>query len=186
MGRQKLLTLSLLSTLEQRVKYLLAKFISSSARIISEPFFFSLRGNCKKGLLRHLGLSPKVYTALLLALDWVEFNKKGVKGLRSNIRSTFFDNASLNLRGAGDKPNSGISEILSIKVPAQSCMQHTGNLSNCNKNIHTHAIRIGAYGTGFDNVVIRASEEISGDRPPPTFANSQRTIQSGLDQFHGH
>ena len=101
---------------EQRVKYLLAKFISSSARIISEPFFFSLRGNCKKGLLRHLGLSPKVYAALLLALDWVEFNKKGVKGLRSNIQSTFFDNASLNLRGADDKPNSGISEIISIKV----------------------------------------------------------------------
>ena len=60
------------ATSQQKASYLLANFIWSSALSISAPFCFMLRGNCKNGLLRHLGVSPKMYGALLLSLGWID------------------------------------------------------------------------------------------------------------------
>jgi len=52
---------------------LFAEFIKWSAAVIGQPYFFVVSGNCKKGLLHHMGMSPKFFFALLLATNFIRF-----------------------------------------------------------------------------------------------------------------
>ena len=61
-------------------RLLLAEYIKRvSNDITTEPWFFSMRGNCWLSLNRHIGLSPKSYASLLLAADFVQVRSDGVR-----------------------------------------------------------------------------------------------------------
>ena len=61
-------------------RLLVAEYIKSvSNENTTDPWFFSMQGNCWLSLNRHMGLSPKSYAALLLAADFVQLRSDGVR-----------------------------------------------------------------------------------------------------------
>lgn len=85
----------------------LAEFIKRSSDAISSPWFFLIRGNCMKGLLRHMGLTPTTYSALLLAANLVNTKGSQVQFLATECKS-FLERYSL----FGDRAGERIPGIL--------------------------------------------------------------------------
>ena len=55
-----------------------AGFIKRSSEAISFSWFLTIRGNCMKGLLRHMGLTPTTYhSAFLLVANLIEIRIRG-------------------------------------------------------------------------------------------------------------
>ena len=155
-----------------------AAFIWASSLSIKAPYFFILRGNCKKGLLRHLGMSPKMYSALLLALEWMTFRSDvGACFTPTCVARDLVSKPEHNLQGPASKPNIGVSEFLHVQVLASACKYHNGNIKNPSKKISTYALRIGAYGDGDSRAIIRAADEINQGGEPPEFCTNLRTHQ---------
>ena len=92
----------------------IASFIQRSADMIGQPFFFVLRGNCKQGLLRHMGLSPRLYAALLMAANLVSFKGDQVRVRQDDLNGGFIDDPSYGLRGPTGRPNSEASGVVCL------------------------------------------------------------------------
>ena len=95
--------ITLLMAAEDPKKYarmILAEFFKRCAKKFTHPLIFSLSGNCMKGLLRHMGVTPKYSAAFLLAAAFVTIrnssdgtNNKTVRFQRTKFEDTFIKNS---------------------------------------------------------------------------------------------
>ena len=123
-------------------------------------------------------MTPKMHSALLLALGWVSVRAGDeVRFSQQTVLNTCIDRPQYNLRGPANRPNTGVSECLPVRVFVRSCKYHDGNPNTCAKEVCTHSLRIGAYGEGDNRAVIRAAEEINKGGDPPDFSCNLRTFQ---------
>ena len=133
----------------------------------TKAWYFSMRGNCKLSLNRHMGLSPRSFAALLLAADFMKVTKVGVcsvKADRVNVNWLKRDEYGL----GGDR---------------LGCAEHTYSnvlLHNINPSAPAvekklHLIRIGRYEEDGETIV--AATAINNGATPPPFTHRLRTIQ---------
>ena len=76
-----------------------AQFIKHSAAAIQHPFFFIVRGNCKKGMLHHMGMTPLYYSTLLMAAGLIRFKGSTVCFQRDECSDSFFGSSQYGLLG---------------------------------------------------------------------------------------
>ena len=73
-----------------------------------------MRGNCKKGMLLHMGMTPVYYSALLMADGLIRFKGSTVCFLRDECKESFFGNNQYGLLGPTDKQNNDVSEFTTV------------------------------------------------------------------------
>ena len=159
-----------------RARLVLAEFIKRYSARTEYPYFYSVRGNCKKGLLRHLGVAPKYFAAVLLAVAFVTV--RGGDEVRfefSDVRDNFIGGSVFGLLGPGNTPTAGVSEITQCQVFRERLMGDCGDEDvDPNGKIDIYAIRMGKYGA---DGVIKAGDEINRGKPPPSFDPWVRSLQ---------
>ena len=155
-----------------------AEFIRRYGEKVNSPCFYSIRGNCMKGVLRHLGVTPKYFAAFLLAACFVVVRnrKEGseVRWQNDVFRDEFMNAAEFGLRGPADKPNAGPSEYLQCQVLRDALKEHDGVVDPKGAKIFVYVIRMGKY---TDSERIDPAVEINRGAPPPPFIPSIRSLQ---------
>ena len=66
--------------LEKCAPTVLAEFFKMCAKKFTHHLIFSLRGNCMKGLLCHMGVTPRYFAVFLLAAAFVTI-RNGLDGI---------------------------------------------------------------------------------------------------------
>ena len=84
-------------------QFLIAEFMKNLAAITHCPFCFVLWGNCKKGLMRHMSLSPLRFSDLLLALGFIEFKGDKIEFKCTCCKEYFCNSSVYGLLGPPDK-----------------------------------------------------------------------------------
>ena len=156
-----------------RCRRAIASFIQRCTDIIDEPFFFIVRGSCKQGLCRHMGLSPRMYGALLMAASLISLKGEQVQVSLKNFKEGLIDHPMYQLRGPPGKPNSGTSEFTRVQVLVQSCKLNSSPSDD--RQIRNYAIRIGKYSSG--SSIMDPAVQINKSGHPPAFSHRLRSLQ---------
>ena len=140
----------------------------------STSILFIVRGNCKKGMLRHMGMTPLYYSALLMAAGLIRFKGSTVCFQRDECSDSFFGSSQYGLLGPSDKPNNGASEFPPVRVLANSFKYQHGPLDKTSEEVKNFVIQIGSYDE-HQNIV--AAEKINKNTSPPDFHHKLHVIQ---------
>ena len=149
-------------------------FLSALATIISDPYWYTIRGDCELGLCLMSMLTPEEYAALLLTGGFVTVVKKknndgtdglGVKSL--SVWKDFFEDV-----GIGD-----VAEDSIVKVKVDAFKHRKAGTKIGEERMRLHVIRVGRYNKG---ETVDASHQLTdGINPPPSSAklrSAQRTL----------
>ena len=125
-----------------------------------------MRGNYKKGVLRHTGMTPLYYIALLMATGLIIFKGGTICFLRDECKDSFFGNNQNGLLGPLLTKNNAVSELSPVRVLVNLCKYQRGPIDKTGGQMDNFAIPIGSYD---EHQKIVTAKEINRNTSPPYF-----------------
>ena len=139
-----------------------------------------------KGLLRHMGVTPKYFAEFLLAAAFVTIwnssdgtNDKTVRFQRTEFKEAFIKNAEYGLCGPPEKPNSGVAEATIVDVLRDALKERDGAIDLDGPTVRIIAIRVGKYeSTGMIDDAEESNRGLAVPEFDPQLCTMQRCFTS--------